>query len=123
MVPAPDRTLVQRLDALDKANRIRRRRAELKLALAQSDANFRELVREPPEWLESCRVRTMLLALPGLGAAKVRTIMARAGIADSKTFGGLTGRQRVDLVLILDRYPSTRHALDLAAARTQETNA
>ncbi len=46
----------------------------------------------------TARVRDVLLALPRIGPVKAGRILAHCGIAHSKTLGGLTDRQRVELI-------------------------
>jgi hypothetical protein len=43
-------------------------------------------------------VRDVLLALPKIGAVKAARMLADCGIAHSKTLGGLTDRQRTELL-------------------------
>jgi len=43
-------------------------------------------------------VRDVLLALPRIGSVKAGRILADCGIAPSKTLGGLTERQRTELL-------------------------
>jgi hypothetical protein len=46
----------------------------------------------------SARVRDLLLALPWIGPVKAGRMLAQCGIAHSKTLGGLTDRQRAELI-------------------------
>jgi hypothetical protein len=43
-------------------------------------------------------VRDVLLALPKIGSVKAGRILADCGIAHSKTLGGLSERQRTELL-------------------------
>jgi hypothetical protein len=77
----PDRSLEQRLTALTEANRVRSHRAEVKRDLG-AGAKVVELIR----------------ATPKLGRVKAERALKLAAVSPSKTLGGLTDRQRRDLV-------------------------
>ena len=94
----PGRSREQRFRALQRANEIRSARAKLKQDLASGKLDLAGIVADPPEWVMSARVRDLLLALPRIGPVKAGRILAQCGIAHSKTLGGLTDRQRAELI-------------------------
>jgi hypothetical protein len=100
---APERSLVQRMDALQRANEIRTRRASLKRDLKAGRTSIHELLLSPPEYLETAKVFDMLLAVPKYGRVKVNKILVQCRISPSKTIGGLSERQRTELVGLLRR--------------------
>jgi hypothetical protein len=100
---APERSLVQRMEALQRANQIRTRRAELKRNLKAGRASIHELLLDPPEYVETAKVFDMLLAVPKYGRVKVNKILNLCRISPSKTIGGLSQRQRRELVALLRR--------------------
>ena len=100
---APERSLVQRMDALQRANQIRTRRAQLKRDLKAGRASIHDLLKDPPEYLETAKVFDMLLAVPKYGRVKVNKILVTCRISPSKTIGGLSERQRNELVSLLRR--------------------
>jgi hypothetical protein len=100
---APERSLVQRMDALQRANQIRTRRAQLKRDLKAGRASIHDLLRNPPDYLETAKVFDMLLAVPKYGRVKVNKILVTCRISPSKTIGGLSERQRNELVSLLRR--------------------
>ena len=100
---APERSLVQRMDALQRANQIRTRRAQLKRDLKAGRVTIHDLLRNPPEYLETAKVFDMLLAVPKYGRVKVNKILVTCRISPSKTIGGLSERQRNELVSLLRR--------------------
>src|ERR1700674_2374850 len=100
---APERSLNQRMDALERANQIRIQRAHLKRDLKGRRLSTRSLLRNPPEYVETAKVFDMLLAVPKYGRVKVNKILAHCRIAPSKTIGGLSERQRSELVSLLNR--------------------
>jgi hypothetical protein len=100
---APERSLNQRMDALARANEIRVKRAELKRDLKSGRRSIHSLLLKPPEYVETAKVFDMLLAVPKYGRVKVNKILAHCRIAPSKTIGGLSERQRSELVSLLHR--------------------
>lgn len=100
---APPRSLIQRMDALERANKIRTKRAQLKRDLKAGRASIRDILLEPPEWLETGKVFDFLLAVPKYGRVKVNKILVQCRISPSKTIGGLSQRQRTELVSMLRR--------------------
>ena len=100
---APERSLNQRMDALARANQIRVKRAQLKRDLKAGRHSIHQLLLDPPEYVETAKVFDMLLAVPKYGRVKVNKILAHCRIAPSKTVGGLSERQRGELVSLLHR--------------------
>jgi hypothetical protein len=100
---APERSLTQRMDALQRANDIRTRRAQLKRDLKAGRVSIHALLTDPPEYLETAKVFDMLLAVPKYGRVKVNKILQTCRISPSKTIGGLSERQRTELVSLLRR--------------------
>jgi len=100
---APERSLVQRMDALQRANEIRTRRAQLKRDLKGGRVSIHDLLKNPPDYLETAKVFDMLLAVPKYGRVKVNKILVTCRISPSKTIGGLSERQRNELVSLLRR--------------------
>jgi hypothetical protein len=99
----PERSLNQRMDALARANQIRTRRAQLKRDLKSGRLSIQTLLLNPPEYVETAKVFDMLLAVPKYGRVKVNKILAHCRISPSKTIGGLSERQRSELVSLLPR--------------------
>ncbi len=102
-VAAPERSLVQRMEALARANDIRSRRAQLKRDLKGGRQPIHELLLAPPEYLETAKVFDLLLAVPKYGRVKVQRVLSQCRISPSKTIGGLSERQRGELVALLRR--------------------
>jgi hypothetical protein len=91
------------MDALGKANEIRTRRAQLKRDLKAGRSSIHKLLLQPPEWIETAKVLDMLLAVPKYGRVKANKILTQCRISPSKTIGGLSERQRSELVTLLRR--------------------
>ena len=100
---APERSLNQRMDALKRANEIRTERARLKRDLKAGRQSIHDLLLEPPEFVETAKVFDMLLAVPKYGRVKVNKVLQQCRISPSKTIGGLSQRQRTELVSMLRR--------------------
>ncbi len=89
------------MEALQRANDIRTRRAQLKRDLRAGKTSIDRLLTEPPEFLETAKVVDMLLAVPKYGRVKANKILQQCRISPSKTVGGLSERQRAELVALL----------------------
>ena len=100
---APERSLDQRMEALRRANDIRTARAKLKKDLKASRANIHAILLDPPEYVLTAKVFDMLLAVPKYGRVKTNRILNQCRISPSKTIGGLSERQRTELVSQLRR--------------------
>ena len=91
------------MDALQRANEIRTRRAQLKKDLKGGRVSIHMLLTEPPEYVETAKVFDMLLAVPKYGRVKANKVLTTCRISPSKTIGGLSQRQRTELVSMLRR--------------------
>ena len=89
--------------ALQHANEIRSGRARLKNELALGKAQIEEIIAQPPEPAKTAKVYDLLLALPKIGPAKATRCLTHCRIAHQKTVGGLSERQRHDLIGLLHR--------------------
>jgi hypothetical protein len=98
---APERSLNQRMDALKRANEIRTRRAQVKRDLKAGRISVHQLLLDPPDFLETAKVFEMLLAVPKYGRVKTNKVLLACRISPSKTIGGLSERQRAELVSLL----------------------
>jgi hypothetical protein len=93
----PERSLDQRMAALEIANEARVLRAQLKRDLKVGRASIGELLLDPPAFVQTAKVFDMLLALPKVGRVKATKIMNNCRVSPNKTFGGLSDRQRAEL--------------------------
>jgi len=100
---APERSLAQRMEALRRANEIRSERARLKRDLKGRRVQVHGLLLDPPEYLQTAKVFDVMLAVPKYGRVKVNRILTQCRISPSKTIGGLSQRQRHELVSYLTR--------------------
>jgi len=100
---APERSLDQRMDALRRANEIRSRRAELKKELKSGRASITEIIAAPPDYVLTAKVFDMLMAVPKYGKVKATRFLNHCRISQGKTIGGLSDRQRSELLELLQR--------------------
>lgn len=103
MTEVPERTRAQRMMSLEHANEIRTGRADLKKDLKAGRASAHNLILEPPELIATMKVFDLLLACPKYGRVKVNKILQVCRISPSKTIGGLSQRQKSEIVSMLRR--------------------
>jgi hypothetical protein len=98
-ITTPDRSLEQRLTALEYANEVRSFRAALKRDLKAGRVDWRDVLVgvDVDERLATMKVYDLLLAVPKVGRSKADRALHRHRISPSKTIGGLSGRQRAEL--------------------------
>jgi hypothetical protein len=101
--PTPRRSSDQRLAALRRANHVRARRKDLKLGLRGGAVVVNDLLRDPPAEIATMKVFDLLLTTPKYGRVRVNKILTQCRISPSKTIGGLTERQRDEIVRMLRR--------------------
>src|SRR5712691_4984015 len=95
---APAKTRDQRMRALRQANEIRASRAALKKELASGSVRIEDVLAQPPDWVRTVKVNALLLALPKIGPARAARVLSHCRIAPSKTVGGVSERQRGELI-------------------------
>jgi hypothetical protein len=64
-------------------------------------ADLAPLIVNPPEFAASAEVVDLLLSLPKIGQVKAHQILSHARIAPTKTLGGITDRQRGELLTLI----------------------
>jgi S13-like H2TH domain len=99
----PGRSREQRLRALEQANEVRMARAKLKRELASGKIELVQILADPPACVRTARIRDLLLVVPKIGSVRAGRILAQCRIAHSKTLGGLTDRQRGELINLFRR--------------------
>ena len=96
----PDLTPQQRAEALEKATRARRRRAEVKNALKSRELTLSEVIdmSASDEAIAKMKVRSLLEALPRVGVSTAEALMNEIKIAPSRRVRGLGQVQREELI-------------------------
>ena len=87
----------QRSQALGQANVIRERRAALKRRLKDGEESLATLILDPPDYLQTARIETLVMTTPGVGKVRSHNLLRDAGIPAKPTVGRLTERQRATL--------------------------
>ncbi len=100
---APERSLAQRRAALARANDVRTRRADLKRDLKAGHASIHALLRKPPAYIETMKLFDLMVHVPKYGRVKVNKLLTQCRVSPSKTIGGLSPRQRNEIVSLLRR--------------------
>ncbi len=117
---APERSRAQRMDALERANRVRTKRADLKRNLKAGRADAHALIADPPTYADTMKLWDLLIALPKYGRVKVNKVLTQCRVSPSKTLGGLSERQRSEIVSLLRRGPSEYPEGQLRQARERQ---
>lgn len=94
----PQRSALQREQALQWANEVRSHRRGLKASVKHDPDVAVQTLLEPTPATESMKVYDVLIAMPKVGRVKVHKMLAAAKVPPSKTLGGLTDRQRRELI-------------------------
>src|ERR1700751_3862495 len=94
----PLRSRDQRMDALKRANDVRVRRARLKKDLKDGRVHIEQILGNPPEYVSTAKVIDILMAVPKFGRVKAARVLNTWRISQSKTVGGLSDRQRAELI-------------------------
>lgn len=71
---APNRTYEQRMDALNRANEIRGKRAQLKRDVRAGLEGLVPLLGNPPEYIGTMKVMDLMLATPKYGRADLNAL-------------------------------------------------
>ncbi|MBX5474878.1 MAG: hypothetical protein IRZ20_07680 [Thermoleophilia bacterium] len=100
---APVRSLDQRMDALKRANDVRVRRAQLKKDLKEGKVRIEQILGDPPDYVSTAKVVDLLMAVPKFGRVKATRFLSTCRISPSKTVGGLSDRQRAELIGLFQR--------------------
>lgn len=96
-----DRSPEQRDAALVKANAIRTWRKEFKQDLKAGRVDPIETLKHPDERLLTAKVHAYLMWCPKIGRVKANRLLSKARISPSKQIGGLSSRQRAELILLM----------------------
>lgn len=105
MSPGP-----QHLQALQRANRVRLARAELKRRIADGEVTAGEVILTAPWEASSMAIGDVLMSQRRWGGTRCRKFLAMFRISETKTIGSLTERQRHALAAQLDAHATIEHA-------------
>jgi hypothetical protein len=85
------------LRALDRANRVRLARAELKREIADGSRTVADVVGECPWESASMTIADLLMSQHRWGRTRCRRFLASMPMSETKTIGSMTERQRTQL--------------------------
>ena len=91
------------MDALKRANDVRVKRAKLKKDLKVGKVRIEQILDRPPEYVSTAKVFDILMAVPKFGRVKAARFLNQCRISQSKTVGGLSDRQRHELIALFNR--------------------
>lgn len=98
VLQSPPKT--DRMAALRMANEVRFARAQMKRAIFRGELSVTDVLADPLPCMATMKVRDLLGAQFRWGPARVRKVMVRCRIADGKTVGGMSARQRAELIVL-----------------------
>jgi len=87
--------------ALERANKVRLARADLKRRVATGETSVAEVVLECPWEVESMTVADLLMSQRRWGISRCRKFLAQIPMSETKTVGTMTDRQRRTLAMML----------------------
>jgi hypothetical protein len=119
----------QYMRALERANKVRLARAELKRGVATGEVGVAEVILDCPWEAESMAVADLLMSQRRWGQTRCRKFLAQIPMSEKKTVGSMTERQRKTLALMLcsaetcegviaQSLSQAAHQHQVAAART-----
>jgi hypothetical protein len=103
----------QNMRALERANKIRLARAEIKRRIAKGDVAVADVLLDPSEEIGGMEISDLLTSQKRWGATRCSKFMHSIGLSEAKTVKSLTERQRSAMAAVLT---SSRPAPDLAAS-------
>jgi hypothetical protein len=87
--------------ALERANKVRLARAELKRRVSMDEADAAEVILACPWEANSMAVADLLMSQRRWGQTRCRKFLARIPMSEKKTIGSMTDRQRRTLAAML----------------------
>jgi hypothetical protein len=91
----------QHLRALERANRVRLARAELKRQVSGEEISASQVILDCPWEAASMSISDLLMCQRRWGRARCRRLLVSLGVPENKQIGTLTQRQRAALSAVL----------------------
>jgi hypothetical protein len=91
----------QHMRALERANKVRLARAELKRRVASGELGVAEVILDCPWEADSMAVSDLLMSQRRWGQTRCRKFLAQIPMSEQKTVGSMTERQRRTLAAML----------------------
>jgi hypothetical protein len=115
MSPGP-----QHLQALQRANRVRLARAELKRRIAEGETTAAEVILTSPWEASSMALGDVLMSQRRWGGTRCRKFLAMFRISETKTVGSLTERQRHALAAQLEAHATIERHCEASHGEVRE---
>ena len=113
----------QHMRALERANKVRLARAELKRRVATASSSVAEVILECPWEAESMAVADLLMSQRRWGQTRCRKFLAQIPMSEKKTVGSMTERQRRTLAAMLTGLGPRRRPAAPLGLRTRRSAA
>jgi hypothetical protein len=94
--------------ALERANKVRLARADLKRRVAMGEVHVAEVILDCPWEAQSMAVADLLMSQRRWGQTRCRKFLAQVPMSEKKTVGSMTERQRRTLAAMLGRADEDR---------------
>lgn len=98
----------QYMRALERANKVRLARADLKRRVAMGEIHVAEVILDCPWEAQSMAVADLLMSQRRWGQTRCRKFLAQIPMSEKKTVGSMTERQRRTLAAMLGRADEER---------------
>ena len=98
----------QYMRALERANKVRLARADLKRRVAMGEIPVAEVILDCPWEAQSMAVADLLMSQRRWGQTRCRKFLAQIPMSEKKTMGSMTERQRRTLAAMLGRAEDDR---------------
>ena len=98
------------MEALQRANDVRVRRAQLKRDLKAGHVQIESILLEPPEFVSTAKVFDMLMAVPKFGRVKAARLLNQCRISQSKTVGAASPSASATELVDLFNHRSARRS-------------
>jgi hypothetical protein len=100
----------QRLQALERANRVRAARSRIKAQIAAGELTAGQVILSARWEVERMPISEVLGSQPQWGAVRSRGFLAGVHLLETKTIGSMTERQRLTVAAALSRDPTSSFA-------------
>ncbi len=97
----------QYMRALERANKVRLARAELKRRVALGEIDVAAVILECPWEAQSMAVADLLMSQRRWGQTRCRKFLSQVPMSEKKTIGSMTDRQRRTLAAMLTAVPQS----------------
>ncbi len=101
---------MQRLHALERANRVRTVRCQLKRQIAAGESVAAEALLSDRWEIQGMQIAELLRSQPQWGSGRCHDFLHALAMTERKTVGSMTARQRIAAAALLNRDAARRSA-------------